>query len=253
MDVFFLQLPSGLTNAVGGARMRWLDIPEGHHELSHEPDSNAKAMEKLTKINKWFCEQLAYLAKRLADTPEPGGAGSLLDNTVIVWTNELGKGSSHTLDNIPFVLVGGGLDFKMGRSLKLPKVPHNRLLLALAHGFGPDRGGDRAEPRGRGLRDRPARAAQRRQAVRRDRRRDRPGGDRAVAVRRRRPQPSGLPDLGRPRGGAARAADGARPQVTQPGPPQGGHREPRGPRGDLHAAQAPAARPRSQAPPRLVV
>jgi hypothetical protein len=125
-----------ITNSVGQARMRWLDIPEGHHELSHEPDSNAKAMEKLTKINKWYCEQLAYLAKRLAETPEPGGQGSLLDNTLIVWTNELGKGSSHTLDNIPFVLVGGGLDFKMGRALKFPKVPHNRLLLALAHGFG---------------------------------------------------------------------------------------------------------------------
>jgi hypothetical protein len=124
------------TNSVGMARMRWLGVPEGHHELSHEPDTNAKAQEKLTKINKWFCEQMAYLAKRLAETPEPGGTGSLLDNTVIVWTNELGKGNSHTMDNIPFVLVGKGLDFRMGRSLKLPKVPHNRLLMALAHGFG---------------------------------------------------------------------------------------------------------------------
>jgi hypothetical protein len=124
------------TNSVGNARMRWLGVSEGHHELSHEPDSNARAQEKLTKINKWFCEQLAYLAKRLAETREPGGPGSLLDNTLIVWTNELGKGNSHTLDNIPFVLVGGGLGFRMGRSLKFPKVPHNRLLLALAHGFG---------------------------------------------------------------------------------------------------------------------
>jgi Protein of unknown function (DUF1552) len=124
------------TNSVGGARMKWLDIAEGHHELSHEPDTNTKAMDKLTKINNWFCGQMAYLAKRLAETPEPGGGGSLLDNTLIVWTNELGKGSSHTLDNIPFVMVGGGLDFKMGRSVKLPKVPHNRLLLSLAHGFG---------------------------------------------------------------------------------------------------------------------
>ncbi len=64
---------------------------------------------------------MAYLAKRLAETPEPGGGGSLLDNTLIVWTNELGKGNSHTLDNIPFVLVGNGLDFKMGRSLKYKK------------------------------------------------------------------------------------------------------------------------------------
>ena len=109
------------TNSVGGARMHWIGVNEGHHELSHEPDSDKESQEKLTKINKWYCEQLAYLAKRLAETPEPGGGGSLLDNTLIVWTNELGKGNSHTLDNIPFVLVGNGLDFKMGRSLKFKK------------------------------------------------------------------------------------------------------------------------------------
>ena len=47
------------TNSVGMARMRWLGITEGHHEISHSPDSNAKAQENLTKINKWFAEQLA--------------------------------------------------------------------------------------------------------------------------------------------------------------------------------------------------
>jgi hypothetical protein len=125
-----------ITNSVGQPRMKWLGIDEGHHELSHEPDSNETAVDKLTRINTWYCEQMAYLAQRLAETPEPGGQGSLLDNTLIVWTNELGKGNSHTLDNIPFVLVGNGLDFRMGRSLKYPKVPHNRLLISLAHGFG---------------------------------------------------------------------------------------------------------------------
>ena len=125
-----------ITNSVGGARMKWLGVNEGHHELSHEPDSNEKALEKLIKINKWYCEQMAYLAKRLSETPEPGGPGSLLDNTLIVWTNELGKGNSHTMDNIPFVLLGGGLDFKMGRTVKYSKVAHNRLLMAFAHGFG---------------------------------------------------------------------------------------------------------------------
>ncbi len=124
------------TNSVGMARMRWIGVEEGHHELSHEPDNNEKAKDKLTRINAWFAGQLAYLARRLADTPEPGGPGSLLDNTIIMWTNELGKGNSHTLDNIPFVLVGGGVDFKMGRSLKYTRLPHNRLLMSLAHGFG---------------------------------------------------------------------------------------------------------------------
>jgi hypothetical protein len=124
------------TNSVGQARMRWLKINEGQHELSHKPDSDKDAQDKLTRINQWYCEQMAYLAKRLAETPEPGGTGSLLDNTLIVWTNELGKGNSHTLDNIPFVLVGNGLDFRMGRSVKYPNLPHNRLLLSLAHAMG---------------------------------------------------------------------------------------------------------------------
>ncbi len=127
-----------ITNSVGNARMRWIDISESHHELSHNPDSDKVSQDKLTRINRWYCEQLAYLAKRLAETPEPSGGGSLLDNTLIVWTNELGKGNSHTLDNIPMVMVGGGLDYRMGRSLKYPKVAHNRLLLALAHGMGCD-------------------------------------------------------------------------------------------------------------------
>jgi len=125
-----------LTNSVSDARMRWLDIPEGHHELSHMPDNDKYSQDKLTRINRWYCEQMAYLAKRLAETPEPGGTGTLLDNTLIVWTNELGKGNSHTLDNIPWVMVGGGLDFRMGRSLKYRNMPHNRLLLALAHALG---------------------------------------------------------------------------------------------------------------------
>ena len=116
--------------------MNWIGIKEGHHTLSHEPDTNADAVDKLTRINKWFAEQLAYLAKRLSETPEPGGNGNLLNNTLIVWTNELGKGNSHTLDNIPWLLLGNGLDFKMGRALKYNRQPHNRLLLALAHGFG---------------------------------------------------------------------------------------------------------------------
>ena len=124
------------TNSVGDARFTWLGIPEGQHGLSHEPDSNKTAQEKLTRINEWYCQQVAYLAKRLAETPEADGHGTLLDNTLIVWTNELGQGNSHTLEDIPFVLVGNGLDFKMGRSLNMGHVPHNRLLMSLAHGFG---------------------------------------------------------------------------------------------------------------------
>lgn len=124
------------TKSVGQARMAWLDIKDNHHTLSHEPDSDASAREKLVKINTWFAGEIAHLVRRLEETPEPGGTGNLLDHTLVVWVNELGKGNSHTLDDIPVVMIGGGAGFAMGRSLQLGGVAHNRLHLALAHAFG---------------------------------------------------------------------------------------------------------------------
>ena len=124
------------TKSVGSARMNWLGITDGHHALSHEPDKETAAQEKLVKINTWFGGELRYLVDKLANTPEPGDSGSLLDHTLVIWTNELGKGNSHTLRNIPFLLVGGGFGFHMGRSLQLEETAHNRLHLALAHAVG---------------------------------------------------------------------------------------------------------------------
>ena len=124
------------TNSVGQAKAKWLGINEGHHQLSHDPDLNVESQEKLAKINVWLCEQIASFAKRLADTPEPGGSGSMLDHTTILWTNELGKGNSHSHDNIPFILCGGGLGLKSGRALQFDNVAHNRLWLSIAHAFG---------------------------------------------------------------------------------------------------------------------
>ncbi len=122
--------------SVGQAQMRWLGIDEGHHSLSHMKDDEADAQEKLKRINTWFAGELAYLCERLAGTPEPGGAGSMLDHTQIVWLNELGKGNNHTLDNIPFVLLGGGCGFKTGRSLQFNDAAHNRLWVSVARGMG---------------------------------------------------------------------------------------------------------------------
>ncbi len=125
-----------ITNSVGQPKMKWLGIDQSHHELSHEPDSNEEAYEKLIKINTWYAEQVAYLAKRLSEIPERGGDGSLLDNTTLVWTNELGKGNSHTRDNIPFILIGGGLGYKTGRAVDFKGVPHNRMLLSFCEAMG---------------------------------------------------------------------------------------------------------------------
>src|SRR3954467_2891688 len=58
-----------ITNSVGDARMHWLGINEGHHQPSPAPEPNEDAVKKLVKINKWYCEQVAYLAQRLEETP----------------------------------------------------------------------------------------------------------------------------------------------------------------------------------------
>ena len=126
------------TESVGQPVMKWLGIKEGHHKLSHDPDLNRDSQEKLVKINQWYAEQIAYLVKRLDATRQPGTDRSLLDDTLIVWGNELGHGNSHTLNNIPLVLLGGGESFgiKMGRYRKFRKISHNRLWLTIAHGMG---------------------------------------------------------------------------------------------------------------------
>ena len=124
------------TKSVGQAKMNWLDIDDAHHTLSHEPDKNRVAYDKLVRINTWFAEELAYLLKKLETTPEPGQKGSMLDHTLVIWTNELGKGNSHTLDHIPFVLAGNGFGFRMGRAISCENSPHNRFLLSLAHAVG---------------------------------------------------------------------------------------------------------------------
>ncbi|MBT5704783.1 MAG: DUF1552 domain-containing protein [Verrucomicrobia bacterium] len=123
--------------SVGQARMRWLDVKDGHHSLSHKPDKDLEAYSKLKQFNTWFATELAYLVKRLSETPEPGGVGgNMLDYTQIVWVNELGKGNSHTLSNIPFVFIGGGAGFKTNRALDFDGTPHNRLWLSLAQAMG---------------------------------------------------------------------------------------------------------------------
>jgi hypothetical protein len=124
------------TNSVGQARFRWLGIEEGQHDLSHQPDSDAAAQEKLTRINHWYCEQLAYLAKRSPKLPSRAGRQPARQHADRV-DQRTGQGQLAHPRQHPFVLVGGGLGLPHGPLRQsIPRVAHNRLLLSLAHGMG---------------------------------------------------------------------------------------------------------------------
>jgi hypothetical protein len=130
-SVASLQWNSSVSNRV----FSWLadPIPDGHHDLSHFGDSDGTAMEKLTRINTWYAEQFAYLCSEMKKVQE--GEGTLLDNTVMLWGNELGRGNSHSLNEIPFVLAGSaGGALRTGRYLKYDNtVPHNNLLVSICN------------------------------------------------------------------------------------------------------------------------
>jgi hypothetical protein len=144
MDLMVLALTCGMTNVAtfmfansdSWQYYPWLGINEEHHTMSHAGDNDTATMEKLVKINIWHSEQIKYIADKLAAVNDPDGT-SMLDNTVLLWGNELGKGNTHTYKDIPWMILGGaGGSLRMGRYLQYQSAPHNNLLTSILNAFG---------------------------------------------------------------------------------------------------------------------
>ncbi|HEX3694990.1 MAG TPA: DUF1552 domain-containing protein [Polyangia bacterium] len=143
LDLMALAQTCGLTkvstfmfaNADSWQLYPFIGVPDEHHATSHLADNDAVAVDKLTKINVWHAQQIAYLFDKLAAVPDTGG-GTVLDNTLVLWGNELGVGNSHTYQNIPWMLAGGGGYFKTGRYLQFQNQNHNNLLVSIMHAMG---------------------------------------------------------------------------------------------------------------------
>lgn len=144
MDMIVKSLECGLTQvaslqfsrSVGGANFgNFLNgVNRGHHDLSHDTDSNS--IEQMVKINRWYAEQMVYLMEKLKAVRYDDGT-TLFDNTTILWVNELGRGSTHTRNNVPYVLAGScGGYFNLGRFIESDDEPHNNMLLSLCHAMG---------------------------------------------------------------------------------------------------------------------
>jgi hypothetical protein len=145
MDLLAMALACDLTRvgslqwsrSVSNVRFTWIPqiLGEGHHDLSHYDDSDGSSQQDILDINKWYTEQFAYFIGQLASMTE--GEGSVLDNSVVVWVNELGKGNSHTRNGIPFILAGGAQGYyNTGRALDFGGEAHGRLLVSLCHAMG---------------------------------------------------------------------------------------------------------------------
>jgi len=88
-----------------------------------------------TKIRHYNCEMLVKLMKALEAIPE--GMGSMMDNTLIVYSSNNGKEQHTDGSNWPFVLLGnGGGRFKTGQYTHVKERPINDLYTTFLRGVG---------------------------------------------------------------------------------------------------------------------
>jgi len=87
-------------------------VSMAHHDLSHHGQDPTKiAQLKIVESEK--LKVLGDLLAKLKQSKEEGG--TLLDNTMVFFSSNLGNASNHSCRNLPVLLAGGG--FKHGRHL----------------------------------------------------------------------------------------------------------------------------------------
>jgi hypothetical protein len=94
-----------LGNGGSGRVYGFLGIAEGHHQISHH-QGDAALQSQLQTIDVWEVEQLAYLLGKMKAIDE--GGTSLLDNSLVFFSSEIEDGNSHSHNNLPVILAGGG-------------------------------------------------------------------------------------------------------------------------------------------------
>jgi hypothetical protein len=102
-----------------------------HHLLSHSDGSD------WLKVNQFFMEQLAYLARRLESIQE--GDRTLLDNTMLMHCSSMMAGALHNNEQLPVIVLGGaGGQLQGGRVLDYSGKPDRqlcRLFLSMMNKF----------------------------------------------------------------------------------------------------------------------
>ena len=112
----------------------WLGISNPHHDMSHQ-DGNAATADKLVKVGRWHAEMVAYFLGKLDGVVE-GNGKTMLDNSVVVWANGLGRGSNHTRKDTPYVVAGSaGGYFTTGKFFQFSNN-HNDLMVSLLNAMG---------------------------------------------------------------------------------------------------------------------
>ncbi|GIX00999.1 MAG: hypothetical protein KatS3mg111_4331 [Pirellulaceae bacterium] len=91
----------------GGAGVLPIEgVREGYHTLSHHGMDETK-LQQLAKVETAMVAQWGAFLRDLAQTEEQDG--TLLDNTMVLLTSNLGNASNHSNKNMPVLFAGGPL------------------------------------------------------------------------------------------------------------------------------------------------
>jgi hypothetical protein len=162
MDILALAIACGATRAAtiqwgsgaGGPRFSWdgMNHSYNHHKLSHGTTEDGDCTncdvpgyeQMISDIDTWYVGEYAYLLEKLDAYTELDGS-TALDNSAVVYMNELGDGKGHTYTDLPYVIAGScggylktGEYINMGNSgnTNSTDAPHNKLLCTLANAVG---------------------------------------------------------------------------------------------------------------------
>jgi hypothetical protein len=113
----------------------WLGVNALGHDLAHNNGNCDPSGSKKQQVFRWYSEQFAYLLGKLQAIPE--GAGTMLDNTVILWASEFGDSNNHVSDKLLWLLMGNANGyFRQGRVLNCAGKSVNDLHASLCNAFG---------------------------------------------------------------------------------------------------------------------
>lgn len=167
IDIYALALACDVTRVAtlhfdrgsGGPTFRWDGMTHeyNHHKLSHGKvrddcfgdstdngcDNVAGFEDMLHSIDRWHQSKLARLLQRLDSYVEAGGR-TVLDNSLIMYTNEMSDGKLHSFMDLPYIFAGGlggrfrqGLYYPLGPEGQTDRsAPHNRLLNTVVNAMG---------------------------------------------------------------------------------------------------------------------
>src|SRR5690606_6185543 len=108
-------------------------VMTANHSASHHGEDKQRR-EDWAKINRYHMQTFAYFLDKLRNTPD-GDNGSLLDNTLALWTSNMGNGNQHSHVNVGQLVAGGAMGRHKPKKLNLMEegAPTSNFLLSILH------------------------------------------------------------------------------------------------------------------------